>query len=58
MGNFLSLCFISSKAIEIYISRKEIIGKCDFNRFTTLKKINCSHNQITELNNLPNCLEI
>ena len=42
--------------IEINISYKKIIGILDFKRFTKLTKLNCSLNEITSLDNLPNSL--
>jgi hypothetical protein len=37
---------------ELDISCKKIVGKCDFSRFKQLQKLDCSSNDIIELNNL------
>ncbi len=37
---------------EIYITNKKIVGILDFKRFTKLIELNCSGNNITNLNNL------
>ena len=50
LDNFLS------NVEEIYINNKKVIGDLDFLRFTKLKKIYCSNNQITSLINLPKTL--
>lgn len=42
---------------EIDISSKSVIGELDFGKFTELKKLNCSNNQIQSLKNLPFTLE-
>ena len=42
--------------IEININSKNISGSLDFSKFTKLQKLNCSYNQITSLNNLPQSL--
>ncbi len=52
------LSTFSDDVLEIDISKKDIVGALDFDRFTNLIKLNCKDNQITELNNLPDSLQI
>ncbi len=41
---------------EININNKKIKGSLDFSKFTKLTKLDCSVNNITSLDNLPNSL--
>lgn len=42
--------------LEIDISNIKNITSLDFSRFTQLQILNCTNNEITELNNLPDSL--
>ncbi len=50
------LSFFPNDIIEIDICSKKIEGCLDFSRFYKLKKLMCTYNKITSLNNLPNTL--
>ena len=42
---------------ELYLSNKNIKGLLDLGRFTRLKKLKCTENEITVIINLPATLE-
>ena len=47
---------LSSDVTEIDIKWKNLIMLPDLSRFTYLQKLDCSHNQLTQLDNLPSSL--
>ena len=48
---------LSSNVIEISIRNKNLIILPDLSRFTCLQKLDCSINQLTQLDNLPSSLK-
>ena len=40
----------------IYLNSRRLINLPNLNKFTNIKKLQCSGNKLTELNNLPNTL--
>ena len=44
---------LSSNVIEINIRNKNLFVLPDLSRFTCLQKLDCSNNQLTQLDNLP-----
>jgi Leucine-rich repeat (LRR) protein len=48
---------LSTVITELDLSNKNLIILPDLTKFKKLVKLNCSNNQITKLNNLPNTLQ-
>ena len=46
----------SNNVIKLNLSNKNIIGLLDLIKFNSLIKLDCSNNQITNFDNLPNSL--
>jgi Leucine-rich repeat (LRR) protein len=49
---------LSSNVTRIIINNKNITSLPDLTRFKKLKLLDCSHNQLTSLTNLPEKLQI